>query len=379
MSTIYNNIVINYEKNAAFIKKIEKILKKAGSLSDHLNKNSKWQKMNKFIEIIITLSILFPAILVQTAAANTLSKPIETKNTHILYISHLFIPPESSGLDENRSNNAGINIIQSNTIFDIYHFIGNGKEGKFDVETTSLIFNYTRKIDSLTEIKVLLPFYYHGGGFMDHYIESFHKAFPGDGLKNGGREYGGDNEIHIQYQMDDGGPDINDPFYGMGDPSLFLKKILYCNNPGITLSVGVKPKTGDRAFINSGTNDFGITINTDYTISQFYLYAMAGYSYFYGKGIYGDELDQSRDYMLSSAIGGGFSFSDSLYFSIQFYVHSSLYDTGIERIDYVTVINSYSVRWIMNEQTIFQFSIDEDSITYATTDIAFSFKGEYSF
>jgi len=327
---------------------------------------------------IILISLCF-ILLWEIARAETAAGPIGTKNTHILYISHLFMPAEDSFIDENRSNNTGLNIIKSNTIFDIYHFLEHGKNGKFDVETTSLIFHYARKIDNSTELKMELPFYYHGGGFMDHYIESFHKAFPGSGLKNGGREYGGDNEIHIQYQMDHGGPDINDPFYGIGDPSLFIKRVLYHSNPGITLSLGVKPKGGNKAFINSGTTDVGFTANADYSTGMFYLYGMAGYSYFYGDGIYKKELDQFRDYMFSSAAGAGITPIDSLYFSIQFYCHSSLYKTGIEKIDYVTIINSYSMRWQMNEQTVLQFSIEEDPITYATADIAFSFKGEYSF
>ena len=327
---------------------------------------------------IISILLCF-IFLWQTADAEIPARPIETKNTHILYISHLFMPAEASFIDENRSNNTGLSIIKSNTIFDIYHFLEHGKKGKFDVETTSLIFHYTRKIDDLTEFKILLPFYPHGGGFMDHYIESFHKAFPGSGLENGGREYGGDNEIHIQYQMDHGGPDINDPFYGIGDPSFFIKRILYHDNPGVTLSLGAKPQAGNKAFINSGTTDLGFTINADYSTGMFYLYGMAGVSYFYGDGIYKEELDQFRDYMFSSALGAGFTPLDSLYFSIQFYCHSSLYNTGIEKIDYVTIINSYSVRWQMNEQIVLQFSIEEDPITYATADIAFSFKGEYSF
>ncbi len=335
--------------------------------------------MNIITKKYIAASILYFIILLQSAASGNPAKPIESRNTHILYISHLFIPAGDSFIDESRFNSAGISLIQSNTICDIYHFLVNGKEGKLDVETTSFISDYARKINDLTEVKILLPFYYHGGGFMDKSIEKFHHAFPGEGLKNGGREYGGDNEIHIQYQSDAGGPDIDNAFYGIGDPSFFLKRILYHDNPGITLSAGLKPRAGNKAFINSGTTDFGLNINADYTYNIFYIYTMAGCSYFYGEGIYKDELDQFRDYMLSSAIGGGVTLNESIYFSIQFYVHSSLYNTGIAKIDRVTIINSYSVRWQMDEQTVLQFSIDEDPITYAGADVAFSFKMEYSF
>jgi len=336
-------------------------------------------QVTKNIKKILPAAFFIVFILWQSVNAEPLVKPVDTKNTFILYISHLFLPAEGSSTPENGTNDFSINIIQSNTIFDIYHFEEHGKQGTFDLETTAVYFNYIRQIDERTAVKAVLPFYYHGGGFMDEYIESFHKAFPGDGLKNGGREYGGDNEIHIRYQAAGGGPDINESFYGTGDPSFFIKRILIHSNPGITGSLGIKPQTGNKAFINSNTTDLGINLNADYSAGIFYFYGMAGYSYFYGEGFYKDELEQSRDYMLSSALGAGIALFDSLYFSIQFYCHSSLYETEIEKIDYVTIINSYSVRWQMSEQFVLQFCFDEDPVTYAGSDIAFSLRCEYTF
>jgi hypothetical protein len=173
--------------------------------------------------------IAFPALLIllKSVYAEPLVKPNDTKNTHILYNSHLFLPAESPSVLINGYNDFSVNIIQSNTNFDIYHFAEHGKQGNFDLETTSVYLCYIRKFDELTEFKTVLPFFYHSGGFMDHYIEGFHKAFPGGGLTNGGREYARDNEIHIQYQTAEGGPDVNKPFQGFGDPSFFLKRVLF--------------------------------------------------------------------------------------------------------------------------------------------------------
>ena len=308
-----------------------------------------------------------------------LVKPLDTRNTHIFYISHLFMPVNGSENPEAGSNDLTLNVIESSTIIDKYQFQEKGKQGIIDLETTSLLLNYIRQIDSRTGFKAVVPFYYHGGGFMDHYIERFHKAFPGNGLKNGGREYGGDNEIHIQYQTASGGPDINKSFYGIGDPSLFIKRVLIAGDPGIICSLGIKPEIGEKAFINSGTTDLGISFTADYRPGIFYLYAMAGCSYFFGEGIYNSELEQSRNYMLCSAVGGGVRFFDTFYFSVQFYIHNSLYDTGIKKIDYPTVINSYSLRWEAAKQMTLQFNLDEDPFTYAGTDIAFSLRCEYTF
>ncbi len=311
--------------------------------------------------------------------AETLAKPIDVKNTHILYITHLLLPVEGSSTLQNGTNDFSINVIESSTNFDPYLFKERKKTGNFDLETTSIFLNYIHKFGESTELKTALPFYRHGGGFMDHPIETFHKAFPAGGLANGGREYSKDNEIHIQYQPQLGGPNINEAFYGLGDPSFFLKQVLLDGNFGISVALGVKPQVGKKAFINSKTTDFGATLNADYRSGMLNIYAMGGYSYFYGDGIYRKELEQYRDYMINSAIGAGVTLFGSLYLSIQFYVHSSLYDTGIPRIDNPTVMNSFAVRWQMTEQSILQFCFDEDSITYAAADITFSLRTEYTF
>lgn len=328
----------------------------------------------------ISLAIVIVLVLsAESIYAESLAKPIDTKNTFILYLSHLFMPAEGSSAPENGDNDISVNVIESNTIFDMYHFAEQGKQGIYDLETTSVYLNYIRRIDERTFVKAVLPYYYHSGGFMDESIENFHNAFPGGGLKNGGREYTEDNEIHIQYQTAEGGPDINGSFQGMGDPSFFIKRILSDSGPGITFVAGIKPGIGNEAFINSNTTDLGINLNADYAAGRFYFYGMAGCSWFFGDGFYKKELEQTRDCMLSSAAGAGVTFFGSLYFSIQFYIHNSLYETEIDKIDYVTIINSYTLRWRMNEQLLLQFSFDEDPITYASADIAFSLRCEYTF
>jgi len=333
------------------------------------------EKINK-TTLIASLFFIIASLPIM---AEELAKPIDVKNTHILYISHLLLPAEGSSSLQNGSDDISINVLKSSTNFDTYLFKEKKKQGNFDVETTSIFLNYIHKFGDSTELKAALPFFHHGGGLMDHPIESFHKAFPGGGLDNGGREYSKDNEIHIQYQPTLGGPDINKSFYGVGDPSFFIKKILLEGNFGMACAFGVKPPAGKKAFINSRTTDIGITLNADYKAGIFNLYAMGGCSYFYGNGIYKDELEQSRDYMINSAIGAGVTAFGTLYFSIQFYIHSSLYDTGIARIDNPTVMNSFSARWQMNDQMTLQFCFDEDSITYAAADITFSLRTEYTF
>jgi hypothetical protein len=329
-------------------------------------------KLNKILYILLLNIITING----AAYAEELVKPIDVKNTYVLYISHIFMPVESSSTLNNGTNDFSVTVMESNTN---YAYFDDYKKLRFDLETTSVMINYIKKIGESWEIKAVLPYYYHSGGFMDHSIESFHKSFPAGGLTNGGREYFRDNDMCIRYQTNHSTIYITDPVQGFGDPSLFVKKIFRYENPGITVSAGLKPQCGDKNFINSGTTDLAAAVNCDYRTGMFYVYGMTGYSRFFGDGIYREELDQNRDFMIIFAAGAGVQISGSLYLSIQFYCHTSIYDTGIDRVDDMTVYNSYALRWSMADSTVIQFSIDEDPFTYASTDIAFSLRCEYTF
>ncbi len=326
------------------------------------------------------LPVVMLVLFTVTGAQSTpLERPADARNTQILYASHLFLTAEKSVFSENGSNELSLSITEASTIIDRYQFQAVGKQGVFDLETTSLYLSYSRALSSLIELKITLPCYYNWGGFMDRYIERFHKLFPGGGLRNGGREFGGDDEIHIRYQPGYGGPDITESFHGLGDPSLYLKFIALRDNPGISCTVGIKPGIGDMAFINSGTTDAGISATVDYTSGRYYIYAMSGCSYLLGEGPYDDSLGRVRDYIACAAAGGGVTLFTDFFLSLQFYIHNSLYTTGIAKIDQPTVINSWSIRWRAADSFNMQLCIDEDPFTYAAADIAFTLKCEYSF
>lgn len=328
--------------------------------------------MKNFIFLPVTLIILFTCDYLR---AQSLVAPVDVKNMHILYISHLFMPVESPRVSEYGSNSIAAAVIISNTNF---MFEQNGKTGNFDIETKCFMLTYTRKITDNIEFRAALPYYYNSGGFMDSFIEGFHKALPFT-VRNGGREFVNDDEIHVWYMKDEGGVDINSSFYGAGDPSFFIKKIFHYDDFGLAASLGIKPWTGSSRFIKSGTTDMGATLSMEYSPWILNFSAMAGFTYFMGEGTYKEELEQERDWMILFAACAGIRIGDSVYAAVQFYCNTSPYVTGVTRIDNITVLNSYAIRWQPWENMIFQFSFDEDTFTYVTTDIAFSLRCMYIF
>ncbi len=308
-------------------------------------------------------------------SAHNLAAPADVKNMHILYVSHLFMPLESVSPLPRGSKSFSAAFINSNTN---YMFLKDGLPGNFDVETASLITGCSYALTDSIELRAMLPYYYNSGGFMDGIIEGFHKALPFS-VRNGGREYVDDDEIHIWYRREQGGPDINSSFYGFGDPSFFVKKSTRGNGYGFAGSLGIKPRVGTVSFINSGTTDLGLSVTAFYKAWIFDLYAMTGFTYFDRSGFYAKELEQQRDWMVLFAPGAGLRLSDSLYAVVQFYCISSPYNTGVKRIDTFTVINTFALRWRAMEGMVMQFSFDEDSFTYASADITLSIRCSYLF
>lgn len=321
------------------------------------------------------LFILFPICL----SAAELFSPVDMRNYFIYYLPHLFMPPESSSIVRPGYGEIHTSIVKSNTNIDKYYFMNAHKQGVIDVESSSLLISYKKNIGYGFEGKIILPFYYHGGGFMDMIIEDFHKAFPypRGGLPNGGREYSQKNRIHIQYHNANGGMDINSPVYGIGDPSFYLTKSFRFDSFGIALSFGVKPYAGFRPLINSRTTDIGISSSFDYTLWRFYFFCMTGSSIFIGNGYMKKETDQVKDYIIFSAAGVGFRINSSVSAIVQIYAHTSIFKTGISRLDNITYCNSYAVKWNASDNLICQFYFSQDIITYATTDIDIGIQAGY--
>ena len=311
--------------------------------------------------------------------SSDLLQPADTKNMFVFYISHLFIPQLSS--DSFYSERMfGLSISEANTIFDPVYFRNNGKNARIDVETTCISLFYSEKILYDIELSASVSFIRHWSGFLDGTIENFH-SLPvfGKGLPNGGREYVDQDEMKIHYAGGKNNFDISNAYSGLSDPSVYLKKGFVSDHSGCYFAVALKPSIGRKVFINSNTFDLGLSFGGDYRKDRFYLFCSTAFVKFLGKSFCSDELEQNKNYISSLCVGGGYRISENTSAIVQFYVHSSIYDTGVKRIDAPTVCNTYAFRWRYSKSSVLQFDITEDTFTYATADISFNFKNETRF
>lgn len=328
-------------------------------------------RISFFVQILILLA---PGLY-----ADFLMKPLEVRNQFVLYLPHLFMPLEDSKVLEEGKNEVRFSFYKASTYFDSNVFKNTNEA--IDVETTAVTLSYLRSLGNNWEVRMALPYYYHGGGYLDPIIEDFHHLFPFQegGLPNGGREFGPDNRMRISFNEGKGSVDIEHAVYGVGDPSFYVKKQLFAGVFGMSLLAGVKFPLGQQPFIHSKTTDIGLSLNFDWTFNWLYLYTMIGGVYFIGESQYGKEFNQNKDYLIDWAAGVGLKLSQAVGIFMQFYFQTSPYDTGIDRIDHVSILHSFGVRWKWTDSFLIQFSADEDTFTYATCDITFHLQAEYRF
>jgi len=311
--------------------------------------------------------------------SSDLLQPVDTKNTFLFYISHLFMPQFSSESFYSKRM-FSVSASESNTIFDPVYFKNNDKNAVIDVETSCMSLFYSEKTLYDIELSVSVSFIRHWSGFLDGPIENFH-SLPvfGSGLPNGGREHVPRDEMNIYCES--GGKNFNftKSLFGITDPSFYIKKGFVLNKFGFYFSAAVKPAVGSKDFINSKTVDFGLSSGVDFRHDKIYLFGSAALVKYFGNGSFADELDQNKKYMSSACIGGGYSISENTAVVAQFYIHSSIYDTGVKRLDLPTVCNTYAFRWRYCKSSVLQFDITEDTFTYATADICFNIKNETRF
>lgn len=322
------------------------------------------------IAVLLVSFNIFPSDLLQ---------PADTKNTFVFYISHLFMPQFSSNSFYSKRM-FSVSASESNTIYDPVYFQNNDKNAVIDVETSCMSLLYSEKILYDIELSASISFVRHWSGFLDGPIENFH-SLPvfGSGLPNGGREHVSRDEMKIYYERNGKTISSNKSFYGITDPSFFLKKGFVSDQLGFYFSAAVKPSIGSKDFINSNTVDLGLSAGADYRRDRIYLFGSLAFVKLFGNGSFSYELNQDKKYISSLCIGGGYAISENAAVIAQFYIHSSIYDTGVKRLDLPTVCNTYAFRWRYCESSVLQFDITEDTFTYATADICFNIKNETRF
>jgi hypothetical protein len=235
-----------------------------------------------------------------------------------------------------------------------------------DGETSAFAFSWRQGIGRDVELSARLPLLIVGGGFMDHFIQQWHKTF---GLPNGGREFARNDVRQYSYSVN-GVTVLDERRSGttLGDVELGAGWKLA---DGIALRGMLKLPTGSKHRLTGG--NWGGAVWGDFALP------FATYSDFDGFASLGATLAQKSDVLpqqqktvaVFGGAGMGYRLTSAFELRSQLYAHSALYkNTDLDGLKkpglQLTLGGSY--RW--SPGTSLDVFFQEDAVTNSSPDFS---------
>lgn len=235
-----------------------------------------------------------------------------------------------------------------------------------DGETSGFALGWRQGIGNDVELVARLPVLVVGGGFMDHFVEEWHKTF---GLPNGNRELAQDNQRQYTYTVD-GTPvvDVRKSGTTLGDVQLGAGWKL---NDDAAVRAMVKLPTGSDSKLTGGNwggalwGDFGLPFEKG---SRWDGFASFGATFAEKADAF---KDQQRSFAAFGGVGLGYFLTRNLEMRGQLYAHSPLYKDselpGLKRSALQLTLGG-SYRW--SPKVSMDIFFQEDPVTYSSPDFS---------
>lgn len=317
--------------------------------------------MKKYLLFVYAACLLVNIFTAHPAAA--FEGPLQTKNLFPLFM-HLDTPYLESAATGNSFSSG----LSHSSVFVVKD--SGGWSADLDMETTELDLKYRREISGLFELGIDLPVISFNSGFMDSFLNSYHKTF---GFGDYGRSSRPDNAFLYELKKDgvtvikgkNGG-------IGIGDIRLTAKKKLLSNDPVVSVRAEIELPTGSASDgFGSGGFDGGVSILVDKKLGEKFM------SYFNVGVVLPGDLKGHESVGLRSYAHGGAGVEAALWekFSLlgQIYFQTSPFPkTGIGAIDRLSALLSFGGRYSSGSNS-FEFSLSEDANTAGAPDVTFNF------
>ncbi len=339
---------------------------------------------NKFIFVILFLPISF-SIFSKNYSKDYSKGPLYGKNMYIPYLIFYNFNSNSARSAREWTFSYHISNYYINDCFILDPMVSNyneilytyGRDYESLVTEIGLSFFWTKTIETGFEIR----FYAYYTGFLDIFIQGFHKAF---GFPNGSREFLPDNQIFINIENKNGySLKLNTPLFSFGDIDLWCKWTFFENKIISLAMIGSFKVPSGRSEFLSGSDfpDFGFSLLSDirpFWLIAFYLQA--------GIVVPINSLTPIDGKYVKPMFNGiiGIEFSFTKYFSLlaQFNIKTSPMKGSFLLLNNLNIITEYLsspqtnllVGFIVKyKDFVWQFYFEEDTFTNAGVDISFNF------
>lgn len=306
--------------------------------------------------------VFFIVLLCSWSQLYAFEGPLQVKNQFPLFL-HLDAPVLESAVMENSFSAA----LSHSSVFltrDSSNWSVN-----LDMEITELALRFRKVIPGLFEIGVEVPLLSFESGFMDGFLDSYHRTF---GFSDYGRDTRPANSF--LYEVRKNGALVvqgKNGEIGIGDVRLTVKKELLRTDPVISLRAEVELPTGDASDGHgSGGLDTGITLLVDKKIGDRFM------SYWNAGVIFPGSLRAHEEVELKTSFYGGACIEAALWkhFSIlgQIMFQSPPFPkTDIGSVDRIAALLAFGGRYASGKDSL-EFSLTEDPNTAGAPDVTFN-------
>lgn len=244
-----------------------------------------------------------------------------------------------------------------------------------DGETTRFTLTARHAFSLGLELGIKLPYIVQGGGFMDNFIEDYHRTF---GFPQGGRDQAPNNRLLYRYRKD--GVNrllMNSSGSGIGDVQLTAAMQLYEDRKmarGISLNCGVKLPTGDSdQLMGSGGTDLSLWLTGGTHLGEAWgkwtVYGSAGMLYMTDSDIL---PDQQKDWVGFGSLGLGWAPLARLVLKVETDANTAFYngsdlrelaDTAVQLVAGGTIA--------LGQNSSLDIGVAEDLVTTTAPDVVF--------
>jgi len=320
-------------------------------------------------KLLVVPAILLMAVLTMSGGAYAFEGPLQVRNQF-----PLFMHADAPGLESARTGD-------SFTAGFSYSSVYMAKQSAewnvlLDFELAMLDLQYRKVVGHDLELGIRVPVINFNGGFMDSFLNDFHRTFN---LPNYNRNERPLNEFAYEVRKNgqlmikgaSGGA-------GLGDIRLSAKKMIFTGDPAVSISAGLELPTGDaHKGYGNGSLDADLSVMADKRLSdRIMAYVNAGI-------IFPGDVKAEQTIRLKESFyaGGGLEYlvTPELGLIGQAIFQTSPYPkTGIGNIDRASVLAVFGCRYTKAKDSI-EFSLTEDPNTAGAPDftVNFSYKRKF--
>jgi Protein of unknown function (DUF3187) len=310
----------------------------------------------------VIVNVFFSIFFLISSSAFAFEGPLQAKNQFPLF---LYVNPPR--LESALTENSIAAVLSHSSVF----MVKGSPEWSvnLDMEITELALRFKRDIPNFFEIGVEVPFVSFESGFMDGFLDSYHKAF---GFADYGRSGRPENEF--LYEVKRNGSTVvrgKAGRIGIGDMRITAKRVILGGDPVVSVRAELQLPTGDATEgFGSGTFGGGATLLVDKKLSKKFM------SYWNIGAVFPGELKARETVSLRNFLHGGTAIEAALWekFSILGQVEfqtSPFPKTGIGAIDRISALLSFGGRYVSGNNNV-EFSITEDPNTAGAPDVTFT-------